>query len=642
MSKMLTNVRSVVKDVSNRATQWEVIFEGITNSIHANASHITCKLTESQKVLASDDGGEMAPRKVSRIEIEDDGDGFDDENYSSFGQYRSDHKLSFGCKGVGRFVFLKVYKKVKYTSYLASLQKRREFVFSFDFDSDELREEELEIDANKTTLSLSDVTPRLLDVDRRIDRRLDLNIDDIREKVLEHLVPTLFFCKGRGHHVTIDFTDSASGDTVSITEGDIPAFATKEFTVVDSMQRDSPFSLHYYIASGGDKLRAFYCASGRTVCQFSERRFRPSGFSGWFLVESDHLNDRVNNDRNDFDIFPIRTDLFAPLSWEMINSKLKDVITDLIHTEIPEAVERNKRQLREIQIERPYLVQYIDEGDLRIAGFIGKKQIIEKAKRRFDDAKENLLAHANKDEYSDEDLREAIQIAQNELIAYVQDRVLIVQRLKTMLEDKEKSELVIHNLFMQRYTDDSDHDYFSSERNNLWLLDDRFTSYSYAASEKRIGEILGQDGSGNDDDRPDLALFFSQNPSDKKGLKSVIVELKSFSDDSKSDRVKYGGVHQLIDYVRAFQTKEEIEEIWAFLVTDVDGKLATRLEIDGFTPLFSTQTPIYHRFYEKLRASIYVVGARSLVHDAEARNRVFMDIINKQSQLSKYFEPASE
>ena len=98
----------------------------------------------------------------------------------------------------------------------------------------------------------------------------------------------------------------------------------------------------------------------------------------------------------------------------------------------------------------------------------------------------------------------------------------------------------------------------------------------------------------------------------------------------------------MIDYIRAFQTRESIEEIWAFLVTDVDEKLAERLKLNNFTPLFSIETPIYHQYYDELGASITVVGARSLILDAEARNKIFIEIINKQSRLSRLLSKPKE
>ncbi|MEO7049084.1 MAG: hypothetical protein ABI091_27515 [Ferruginibacter sp.] len=170
---------------------------------------------------------------------------------------------------------------------------------------------------------------------------------------------------------------------------------------------------------------------------------------------------------------------------------MKNEISEIVKEGIPETQNINREKIIEIQEERPYLIEYIEEDDIDMAGFLDKKYIIEKAKKKFDVAKEKFLANSGKDSYTDKELNEAIQITQNELVAYIFDRVQVIERLKSMMNDKEKVEAVIHNLFMQKYSED---DYFVVGKNNLWLLDDRFTSYSYAASDKRIKDVLKQIG----------------------------------------------------------------------------------------------------------------------------------------------------
>lgn len=641
MSEMLTNIKRVVQeDISNRVTQQHALHEAIINALHANATHVICRLTGEQDVLA-DDTGEIAPKRVVGIEVEDNGDGFTDANYASFGRYRTDFKMNLGCKGVGRFIFLKLFERVQYTSYLAKEGEKRHFPFTMDFESSDIQREAATVDENKTTLTLAEVTSKYFSRDLHIDRRMRLCLADIREEALNHLIPTLFFAKKQQRDVTIEFIDTLASKNVAICSDDIPDFKTVKFSVTDHNQQAVDFEIHHAISAGGGSIQAYHCANRRTVCTFAEKGFRPQGFAGHLLLESAFLDEHVNNERNDFDIYPVRTDTFLPISWDLINTQLKASISVLVHEQIPDVDNTNIATIKDIQEQRPYLMEYIAEDDLRIAGFVDKGQIIEKAKKRFDEAKEQLIRDSGKDNYSDEDLEDAIRIARSELVSYIQDRVLVVQRLKTMLSKNESSEKLIHNLFMERYTDDDNCDVFSSRKNNLWLLDDRFTGYSYAASEKRIKDLLNASGTGIDDDRPDLALFFSQDPVDKKGLKAVLVELKPFGKDAKSDRDKFAGIQQLLDYIQAFQTSEQIEEVWAFLVTDVDDKLASRLVTNGFTPLFSLERPIYHQYYKSISASIYVVGATGLILDAEARNKVFIDIINKNTRLSRYLNPAS-
>lgn len=653
MSKMLADIKRIVtEDVSSRITQYDVLYEAITNAIHANATTVTCTLYSST-VQMEDDEDVLSDKKLDNITISDNGDGLNQTNYDSFCKYRTEHKKALGCKGVGRFTFLKVYKNIKYTSVIAENKEKRFFTFNFDFDTEDIKTEKIEaeeakkIKGNTTQIEFMSLTPQYLDLDKDLDRRIILDLEVVKEKVYLNLMPTLFFYKKKGAKVTIELIDGTTGEKVVIKETDVPAFSESSFSIKDRDGASYDFKLHYHIENSKGKLYDFYCANNRTVNEFSEHDLKislPFGYSGSLLLESDYLDRHVNNDRNGFDILPIRTDFVSPLSWDLINTPLKTQISNIVKQKIPETEKVNAIKLKAIQNERPYLANYIEEEDIDMAGFLDKKHIIEKAKKRFDVAKEKVLVNAGKEEYTEGELQEAIQIAQNELVSYINDRVQVLDRLQKLVDKKENVEEIIHNLFMQRGTTD---DYFSVGKNNLWLIDDRFTSYSYAASDKHIKSTLvaigeNSDGVENEKDEPDLAMFFSHNPAahNSNGLKSVLIEIKPFEYKSKSDRKKFQGVQQLIDYVEAFKLKEKIQEIYGFLITDIDAKLSTRLEGDGYVPLFSTDAPIYHRYYEKRGISIYVVSARTLIKDAEARNRVFLDIIRKQSRLNKIIEEA--
>ncbi|MEK0814339.1 hypothetical protein OSI40_25315, partial [Mycobacterium ulcerans] len=97
--------------------------------------------------------------------------------------------------------------------------------------------------------------------------------------------------------------------------------------------------LNHRITNVDGKLNAYYCANNRTVCEFAEKDLKlnfPYGYSGFLLLESNYFNARVNNERNDFDIKPLRTDAFTTLSWDLINEELKKTVTDLVKEGIPE------------------------------------------------------------------------------------------------------------------------------------------------------------------------------------------------------------------------------------------------------------------------------------------------------------------
>lgn len=102
---MLAEIRRIVtEDVSSRITQYDVMYEAITNAIHANATKVTCTLHSVDIPLEGDEGA-LGSKKLDNITICDNGDGLNTINYESFCKYRTEHKKNLGCKGVGRFIF---------------------------------------------------------------------------------------------------------------------------------------------------------------------------------------------------------------------------------------------------------------------------------------------------------------------------------------------------------------------------------------------------------------------------------------------------------------------------------------------------------------------------------------------------------
>lgn len=271
MSQMLAEISRIVdEDISNRVNQYDVLFETITNAIQANATNIKCFFNCNE--IIPDDGEQgLAEIKVDSIRIVDNGDGLTEENYKSFSKYRTNFKKALGCKGVGRFVLLKVYKKALYTSSIESLQQERVIDFDFDFDTDNLQKERKEVEVNKTEVFLKNLQKQYLDYDRKVDRRIVLDLHKIRRKVLFHLIPTLYFYQQKGVEITIDFVDEYNGLSLEITPEDIPQFRNQSFKVVDSQGANHIFTLNYVISKETGNLNAFYCANTRTVCEFSEK-----------------------------------------------------------------------------------------------------------------------------------------------------------------------------------------------------------------------------------------------------------------------------------------------------------------------------------------------------------------------------------
>lgn len=114
MSKI--NIERIVRDIKTRSTSLTPIIEAVCNSIEAIGKSIPeGKIRIVLKRDGSQDLGlEENPVKgeIIAVDIIDNGEGFTDENRESFDTYKSDHKISSGGKGFGRFMFLKYFNKV--------------------------------------------------------------------------------------------------------------------------------------------------------------------------------------------------------------------------------------------------------------------------------------------------------------------------------------------------------------------------------------------------------------------------------------------------------------------------------------------------------------------------------------------------
>jgi len=121
--KVVASIETIVNDL--KPVTWrQVLYEAVTNALQANATEIKINFIQNSFDL------EDTQKYINSIVVEDNGDGFNDKNTKSFQEYRSKYKKHLGCKGIGRFLFLKVFNKVE----IESLDKKIEFVINKDIE----------------------------------------------------------------------------------------------------------------------------------------------------------------------------------------------------------------------------------------------------------------------------------------------------------------------------------------------------------------------------------------------------------------------------------------------------------------------------------------------------------------------------
>ncbi len=540
---MQFNIKSQVKKLSNRIDLFSVISEAVVNSIQANATKIDIIFdSEKQNNLLSEI--EEQPPLIKELKIIDNGDGFNDINIKSFCTYGSDLKESLGCKGIGRLCFLKIFNKVDVVSLIKKNNQKISFNFSDEFTEGLIKKEtENSIDGNKTTISFGNI---------KDSYKRALDISYYKERLYHHILPLLYLRKDT-QKIEINFIHNQNkDDNSSIKTEDLPAFETKRFEIQEHQTNDKSkiaFVLHYSFVESTKSdglLNDYYCANDRAVCKFKDKELKITPLQKnktTFLLTSAFLDKAVNDERNDFTIYPKQVDLMHHLSWEQINIALKKEIKDILYKKFPDLETENKKITKAIKEENLHLIDYLQDID-SLGGLVNSESIIEKAELLFlkdkSDFRKELKKTSNKD--SQEVIRKASDLAGKELIEYVLTRDKIIDQLGILDLKKEKDEEIVRNHFLQRGKVGTDYSPIPAKENRLWLLDDKFMTYNYVASEKAINTLLDSIGLNKTDslDRFDIGIYSNSNSSETK--KVILIEMKKLSANYKENGE---GINQL-------------------------------------------------------------------------------------------------
>jgi len=595
--KASVTIESIVDDLPS-INYKQVLYEAITNSIQADATKIEIKfiynilnfdkkdIKENEKILES-------------LEIIDNGIGFIDKNIEAFKEYKTKNKFALGCKGVGRFLYLKLFEKVE----IKSLDKKIDFIINRDIQA---TQQDKKID--KTIVKLS-----------KAKKKFVIDYQNLKNDLQEHFIAYFKLLKDKNRTLEI-IVYKDKNKSFNINSNDIPNFIEYPFQI-----KNHKFMLNYIFNDNSLPNEGYYCAGKRVVKKNSELESKKKikffkQFNLLFLLESTYLDENVKSDtRDDFTIYPKRRndDEFSNLAWDEIQRGVKEQIKIIAKENNIEIDKLAKEHLREAIKESPFLVYYLKGNELGEDSESLQKQ----AKKLFEKDKQFLRNTKNQ---THEKYKEKLAIVtQSELTEYVYDRQKKIDLLKK-LTDEKALEKEIHNLFMQQRTSDKKEDY---RTNNLWLFDDRFMTYDKIFSEAQIKDIFPNLIANTK--RPDiLSLSIVSNSYNQEEITDiVIIELKRPNENIEPS----GAETQLLRYSRYINESRANNKIriwtYAFLKFneetefDLDNRSYNKIPIHG-------EYPIYYRYYEKPNTIINFLDYRAMAIDANNRNKTFMKILS--------------
>lgn len=585
----------------------DVIREALTNSIHAGGKSIAVDLHFSERQQEISGVAADERRVLEQITITDDGEGFTAANLSFFDEICTSHKDSIGGKGVGRLAFLKYASTIEIRSQLAN--ELVEFTYTPDFKPEDVKRR-IEPGSPLTCISL-----------RELKEKINTQVAKLVNSICDDLRLLLFLKHQSGQSIKLTFTHNSRQpfDEYYLFSGDdIKSELDRKFDV-----NGIEFKCYGFRDEPPKKgIVAMLCADELCIEEYViSRRFDVCRHL--IFVTSEYFNRRSNMERQRLEL--PRTDddidMVSPISREKLMPRLHAECMAMID----ESAEGDVEQFKTDNVNK--LKKYYPF--IKVDSLGGNAALL--------DAEEVVKTYRAQQAKKEDQLMDALEsgkpvswddvshLASEDLARFIVHRALVIDSLVNMPPNSVED--AIHNAILPKKNDGSD-----IRENNIWLVDDKFLSYSSIYSDEALATIVkevGKSVESKQQRRPDVAAFFSRD-SENHPNKLVIVEFKKpgadIFDNNKAliqCRLYASELSERIPTVR---------EVFAFSIVEIDDEFYRDMKQTGFKDVFSlTDRVVYNDFLigskSEIPLHLYVLPASVLLKDAKARNRVFEEVL---------------
>lgn len=648
------------------------LFETVINSIQSledsNVSEkkIIIDALRSEDIQLKTDGqGDTVeePAHFVAFVVTDNGNGFNTENYTSFLEAYSQLKVKKGCKGIGRFLWLKAFDTVTISStyFEDDCWHLREFNFALTGVTPEQNDKILESKevGQRTIVSLKGFRNPYRD-------SVAYSLESLAKKLIEHCLP--YFITAKCPQIILQ---DNRGEMFNLN-------SYYEKTYKDSLHQD-PMELngkhytlyHMLLSEGADKHELHLCANNREVKSYVLSNYIPdmkkkliNGEDSYYYVgylAGDYLDDAVNTERSDFDFSdgPLFGETKEPeiveTAVECIRTYLSDELTkvaDEKKTQIDMLVKAKRPQYRLLLNRRPEVYDIIPAGltedKLDVELYKQQQQWeLDTAKKRHaieEKVKHDATSDPDFQRLFDEYCESITELSRASLAEYVARRKAVIDLLEHALEADENGkyskESRIHSIICPMQTTSNE---IVLDDMNLWLIDDRLAYHHFLASDKKINTIPVLESSV--DKRMDLAIFDAalSYTADPDNISSItIVELKRPQRDDLATE-ETDPITQVYDYVtdikegkvkkangRGFGNIQQVA-FYCYVIADTTPSLKKSAARAGLVPTQDGEG--YFGYNPTVGTYIEVISYDKLLKDAKQRNRTLFD---------KLFEPKSK
>ncbi|MVM38735.1 hypothetical protein GO730_16245 [Spirosoma sp. HMF3257] len=445
---------------------------------------------------------------IASYKIVDNGVGFNSRNLLSFQTPFSQINKDYGCKGIGRFTVLAAYEEYLVDSNYKEQGKwhNRTFKFTAEKEIESIKYIDTSHEVWKTSIEIKNC------INDIVLEKSALSLAQISESIMQHC----FIYYLNNSLPIIEIYDKINDQYEVINQ--LFEKVSKEKERSFSLKGEN-FKLYITKTPKEGNRRnnyLYYCANNRTVGVAKNIKGINSIFTYPINIEgnyyffdiylvSDFLNKKVFKTRNGFNIPKERENYIFNsseiITFQDIEEKISETLESEYESFVRESKEKSYNEIKNYIIEKaprynsflrnPAILQSIPPN-------LTEDKLEEYLYRISHNARKNVEQNIDKFIKSKQINEEAINQIIDDIKAktaydvdsladYMTRRRAIIDLFDKFLDADENGEYKleedVHNLIFPLGLTNNDLDY---ENHNLWLLDERFMTYKFIASDKSI------------------------------------------------------------------------------------------------------------------------------------------------------------
>ncbi len=558
----------------------------------------------------------------------DNGIGFDTCNYRSFLEAYSQLKVKKGCKGIGRFLWLKVFESVRIEStyYEDGKWHKRSFDFKEDGISPEDNVAELAGDEHKRETKV-----RLIGFKKKYSEAARYSLETLARKIIEHCF--LYFTAGNCPQIILR----------GISGKEIVLNTFFEQTYKDSLHQDSMdlkghrlTLYHMLLTEKVDRNELHLCANHREVKSINiNDKLAIGNRSNYYVgyLAGDCLDAAIDTYRNECDFSDIPDIDEEEIVETAIGVAKVDLHEDIEKNanekrkQIDAFVQCNRPQYRFLLNSHPEVYDEIPVGlskdklDLELYEHQQKWELdIAMQRKEIEDVlhKRKAIDEESFPALFERYCRSITNLIRASLVEYAYKREAIIDLLENALELDEdgryNKESIIRSIFfpMQATSDEIKYDDM-----NLWLIDDRLAYHCFLASDRKADSMVFDTAlsyTADSDDISSITIVEMKEPmrgDDDNPISQVLRYVKNIKDGNvkKNDGRGFGNVNDIAFY--------------CYVITDITPSLAEMAALAGLTMMQDKEG--YFGYNSTYGAYIEVLSYEKVLKNAKQRNRVLFE-----------------